>query len=112
MIQETYTDGISEAMNGVRDLYGEDRLCLCVEDHADLEPDALCDEIFESVREFADGAEQHDDMTMIVLKVGKGVARLADALALQEIRITADGKEETDKQPSVRGDYLRHITSR
>jgi sigma-B regulation protein RsbU (phosphoserine phosphatase) len=67
-----FTDGISEAMNGVRDLYGEDRLCLCVEDHADLEPDALCDEIFESVREFADGAEQHDDMTMIVLKVGKG----------------------------------------
>lgn len=67
-----FTDGISEAMNSVRDLYGEDRLCLCVEDHAELEPDALCDEIFESVREFADGAEQHDDMTMIVLKVGKG----------------------------------------
>ena len=66
-----FTDGISEAMNGVRDLYGEDRLCLCVEEHAALEPDALCDEIFESVREFADGAEQHDDMTMIVLKVGK-----------------------------------------
>ncbi len=66
-----FTDGISEAMNGVRDLYGEDRLCLCVEEHAGLEPDALCDEIFESVREFADGAEQHDDMTMIVLKVGK-----------------------------------------
>ena len=69
-----FTDGISEAMNEVRDLYGEDRLCLCVEDHADLEPDALCDEIFESVREFADGAEQHDDMTMIVLKVSKGAA--------------------------------------
>jgi phosphoserine phosphatase RsbU/P len=64
-----FTDGISEAMNEVRDLYGEDRLCLCVEEHAALEPDALCDEIFESVHEFADGAEQHDDMTMIVLKV-------------------------------------------
>jgi serine phosphatase RsbU (regulator of sigma subunit) len=71
-----FTDGISEAMNEVRDLYGEDRLCLCVEDHAELEPDALCDEIFESVREFADGAEQHDDMTMIVLKVGKHAAML------------------------------------
>jgi sigma-B regulation protein RsbU (phosphoserine phosphatase) len=69
-----FTDGISEAMNDMRDLYGEDRLCLCVEDHAELEPDALCDEIFESVREFADGAEQHDDMTMIVLKVNKGAA--------------------------------------
>ncbi len=66
-----FTDGISEAMNDVRDLYGEDRLCLCVEEHAGLEPDALCDEVFESVREFADGAEQHDDMTMIVLKVGR-----------------------------------------
>jgi serine phosphatase RsbU (regulator of sigma subunit) len=69
-----FTDGISEAMNGVRDLYGEDRLCLCVEEHAALEPDALCDEIFESVHEFADGAEQHDDMTMIVLKVSAGAA--------------------------------------
>ena len=72
-----FTDGISEAMNGLRDLYGEDRLCLCVEEHADLEPDALCDEIFESVREFADGAEQHDDMTMIVLKVGQGTSSFA-----------------------------------
>jgi phosphoserine phosphatase RsbU/P len=67
-----FTDGISEAMNDVRDPYGEDRLCLCVEQHAGLEPDALCDEIFESVHEFADGAEQHDDMTMIVLKVAAG----------------------------------------
>lgn len=64
-----FTDGISEAMNDIRDLYGEDRLCLCVEQNAMLDPEALCDEIFESVREFADGAEQHDDMTMIVLKV-------------------------------------------
>jgi sigma-B regulation protein RsbU (phosphoserine phosphatase) len=63
-----FTDGISEAMNSMRDLYGEDRLCLCVEEHASLEPDALCDAIFESVRTFADGAEQHDDMTLIVLK--------------------------------------------
>jgi sigma-B regulation protein RsbU (phosphoserine phosphatase) len=81
-----FTDGISEAMNGIRDLYGEDRLCLCVEDHADLEPDALCDEIFESVREFADGAEQHDDMTMIVLKVGKGAAPLPHDAASEEAR--------------------------
>lgn len=78
-----FTDGISEAMNGIRDLYGEDRLCLCVEEHADLEPDALCDEIFESVREFADGAEQHDDMTMIVLKVGKGAMPPSPGIAAE-----------------------------
>ena len=83
-----FTDGISEAMNEMRDLYGEDRLCLCVEDHADLEPDALCDEIFESVREFADGAEQHDDMTMIVLKVGKGAAGAAPATLRRGPRMT------------------------
>ncbi len=76
-----FTDGISEAMNQVSDLYGEDRLCLCVEDHAALEPDALCDEIFESVREFAEGAEQHDDMTMIVLKVDSDAAVLIEPVA-------------------------------
>lgn len=64
-----FTDGVSEAMNDIGDLYGEDRLCLCVEENATLDPEALCDEIFESVHEYADGAEQHDDMTMIVLKV-------------------------------------------
>jgi phosphoserine phosphatase RsbU/P len=64
-----FTDGVSEAMNDIRDLYGEDRLCLCVEEHAGLDPEALCDEILESVREFAGTAEQHDDMTMIVLKL-------------------------------------------
>lgn len=69
-----FTDGVSEAMNDIRDLYGEDRLCLCVEEHAHLDPEALCDEIFESVHEFADGAEQHDDMTLIVLKMDGGAA--------------------------------------
>ena len=63
-----YTDGITEAMNKKRELYGEKRLldlfnrkeysCL-VELHRDLKDD---------VEKFADGADQSDDMTYITLQ--------------------------------------------
>jgi sigma-B regulation protein RsbU (phosphoserine phosphatase) len=64
-----FTDGISEAMNGADDCFGEVRLAQLVEDHAALPPDELREKILREVEAFVNGAPQHDDMTMIVLKV-------------------------------------------
>lgn len=64
-----FTDGISEAMNGQDDLFGEDRLSRLIEQHADLGPNGLRHEIVSGVTEFVDGADQHDDMTLVLLKV-------------------------------------------
>lgn len=64
-----FTDGISEAMNSADDCFGEVRLGQLLEDHADLPPDELRERVLREVRSFVDGAPQHDDMTMILLRV-------------------------------------------
>ena len=64
-----FTDGISEAMNPAMDLFGEGRLQQLVEDHGHLPADQLRERILREVESFAGTADQHDDMTMILLKI-------------------------------------------
>jgi len=64
-----FTDGISEAMNADDDCFGEARLALLLEEHADLPIEELRERILREVEAFAGGAPQHDDMTMILLKM-------------------------------------------
>ena len=64
-----YTDGITEAMNQQEDLFGESRLSRIVEEHGHLGSGELRERILREIEAFVGGADQHDDMTMIVLKV-------------------------------------------
>jgi len=64
-----YTDGISEAMNDAGDYYGDARLAEVAARHADLASDELQEHILRDVRAFTGEATQHDDMTMVLLKV-------------------------------------------
>jgi sigma-B regulation protein RsbU (phosphoserine phosphatase) len=64
-----YTDGISEAMNEQGDCFGDQRLVELAERNADLKSDALCEHILSEVHTFAGDAAQHDDMTMVLLKI-------------------------------------------
>ena len=63
-----YTDGITEAMNEEDDLFGEDRLSRLVAEHAGLSSDDLHERILRGVEAFVGSADQHDDMTMVLLK--------------------------------------------
>jgi sigma-B regulation protein RsbU (phosphoserine phosphatase) len=64
-----YTDGISEAMNLHGDCFGDQRLVDLAERNADLASDDLRDHILSEVHTFAGDAAQHDDMTMVLLKI-------------------------------------------
>jgi phosphoserine phosphatase RsbU/P len=66
-----FTDGITEAMNGASDMYGEERLAGLIEEHAHLPPEELRERIVRDVEAFAGGADQHDDMTLILVKIGE-----------------------------------------
>lgn len=73
-----FTDGFSEAMNETFDCFGEHRLSQLIEQHGDLPFEDLREKIVAEVRRFAGAASQHDDMTMILLKVEElGVAAVA-----------------------------------
>jgi sigma-B regulation protein RsbU (phosphoserine phosphatase) len=64
-----FTDGISETMNEAFDCYGETRLASVLEQYAHLPFEQLRSFIFADLRAFSGAADQHDDMTMILLKV-------------------------------------------
>ena len=64
-----YTDGITEAMNQDADLFGDARLSRIVEEHGHLDSGELRERILREIEAFVGSADQHDDMTMILIKV-------------------------------------------
>jgi sigma-B regulation protein RsbU (phosphoserine phosphatase) len=64
-----YTDGISEAMNGTDEEWGEDRLIGAVEQCDGLPAEGILQRVFAAADAFVNGHAQHDDMTMVVLRV-------------------------------------------
>jgi sigma-B regulation protein RsbU (phosphoserine phosphatase) len=66
-----YTDGITEAMNAESDLFGDTRLSRIVEEHGHLDSGELRERIMREIEAFVGVADQHDDMTMILLKVDR-----------------------------------------
>jgi serine phosphatase RsbU (regulator of sigma subunit)/dihydrofolate reductase len=64
-----FTDGISEAMNPSDDEWGEDRMIAEAQAHTDLTAENLLQHLFRAADTFASGAPQHDDMTLVVLRL-------------------------------------------
>jgi sigma-B regulation protein RsbU (phosphoserine phosphatase) len=64
-----YTDGIVEAMNDKKEIYGFDRFLNAITAGRHLGADALLEKLMDDVDHFVDGVEQHDDLTMVVVKV-------------------------------------------
>jgi sigma-B regulation protein RsbU (phosphoserine phosphatase) len=63
-----YTDGVTEAMDSRRRLFDEERLTETLRRSHDLPPDQIIARIIEAITNFAAGAPQADDITMVVLK--------------------------------------------
>jgi len=81
-----YTDGVTEAMNRTRELYGEERLLDALNKYKLSFPKELIINIKKEVDNFADGAEQADDIAMLALHINeKGNAKN---------EITVDAKTE------------------
>ncbi|GEM_PF-252363 len=64
-----YTDGVTEAMNSRSDMYGRDRLLSAALKSIRLSPDKMIDDIMKDVRRFEPKSSQHDDITIIIVKV-------------------------------------------
>jgi sigma-B regulation protein RsbU (phosphoserine phosphatase) len=63
-----FTDGISESMTVDQEEWGEERMIACLESHAALAADALLRALLDEATNFAAGAPQFDDMTLLVCK--------------------------------------------
>lgn len=64
-----YSDGITEAMNNKKDLFGEERLNDLLEHLESNSAEQIVREVLSDVNTFKGKAKQHDDMTIVVVKV-------------------------------------------
>ena len=63
-----YTDGVTEAMNRKDKLFGEKRLLEWMNLHRKETPEAVLHGLRGRIADFADGAEQYDDITMLMFE--------------------------------------------
>ena len=63
-----YTDGVVEATNANKELYGDDRLLEAMKNIEYSSMEELCNNILADVNKFVGDAEQFDDITMLALK--------------------------------------------
>lgn len=64
-----YTDGVTEARNIKREEFGEARLQRSLSRHKDLNAQEIASSIYEELKGFIKTAPQHDDITIIVIKI-------------------------------------------
>jgi sigma-B regulation protein RsbU (phosphoserine phosphatase) len=64
-----FTDGISEAMNSQDEEWGEERLLPALQLYADQSAAEIIPSVMAAADIFVDGAPQHDDMTLVVMKL-------------------------------------------
>lgn len=63
-----YTDGITEAMNGSRDLFGEERFLKSIREHGLLRVKPFVEKLQLEIESFTEGAVQYDDITLVSIK--------------------------------------------
>lgn len=66
-----YSDGVSEAMNDRFEEFGDGRLLDLVSGASDGTAESICRRMLERVEEFRGGAEQNDDITIVVIHARK-----------------------------------------
>ena len=63
-----YTDGVAEATNSAKELFGTDRMINVLQTREDGTPKEILDTVEQAVQEFAGTEPQFDDLTMLCLQ--------------------------------------------
>lgn len=78
-----YTDGINEAMNEKRDLYGSAQLENVLKNKQDLSLPLIFKAIIEDIQRFSGTAEQSDDITVLALNYHPNRSAVSDQMEVQ-----------------------------
>lgn len=63
-----YTDGVTEAINTIEQMYGLDRLCAVIRDQAERTPGEIIEAVLSDLQTFTKDMEQFDDITLVIIK--------------------------------------------
>ena len=81
-----YTDGINEAMDQNREQFGDSRLADAFSETADIQSaEEALESIQSRVHEFTGSEPQHDDLTMVYVRIGHDQYGLCRVLIFTEM---------------------------
>lgn len=89
-----YTDGLTEAENSSKELYGDQRLLDTLSDNPATPPKEKIERLSGSVGNFAEGVDQSDDLTMLSLRLNHGMRIL-------EHRVFHNSMTEIERIPAI-----------
>jgi sigma-B regulation protein RsbU (phosphoserine phosphatase) len=64
-----FSDGVSEAVNGAGDAFGDERITACMQANLGADASVLLERLLAEVQAFSSGAVQQDDVTALVLRM-------------------------------------------
>ncbi|MCL2181074.1 MAG: ATP-binding protein, partial [Treponema sp.] len=80
-----YTDGITEAMNNEKTMFGEERLLDILNRNEDMFAQELLTAVMNEVNDFAEGAQQADDITMLGLQINEKATNVKGSFYEMEV---------------------------
>jgi sigma-B regulation protein RsbU (phosphoserine phosphatase) len=92
-----YTDGITEAANPDDEMFGEERLEELLTEHRHASAREIEEKVYSSIKDFAAGASQTDDLTMVIVKI------VADAAEDDTIEAPDSPRMARGGPPAARG---------
>lgn len=95
-----YTDGITEAMNQKRHLFGEERFLDVVRENGQFTAGVFVENLQQSLRQFTEGTPQNDDITLVAIKEKTTADKLEHKHAKQVYQLIEEGvsiKEACDQ---------------
>ncbi|MCH8124526.1 SpoIIE family protein phosphatase [candidate division KSB1 bacterium] len=96
-----YTDGITEAMNSNRELFGEERLLSVVREYGRLSAKQFVEKLNEEILSFTEGHIQNDDISLVVIKENMNPDEAELERAKQAYYKTLDGTSIKDASQEV-----------
>ncbi len=63
-----FTDGVVESISKTNKVYGDSRLHNLIKRNFDASPEELIKKFEQDLERFGEKTEQHDDMTMVIIK--------------------------------------------
>jgi len=87
-----YTDGITEAMNSRRDLFGEERLLRTIREYGHMRVKPFVEKIKDELLAFTEGEPQSDDITLVTIKEKTSPEKEEMRRAKEAHKMIAEGK--------------------
>lgn len=96
-----YTDGITEAMNARRELFGEERLLKTIREYGHLRVKPFVEKIKDEILAFTEGEPQSDDITLVTIKEKTSPEKEEMRRAKEAHKMIAEGKSIREACESV-----------